>query len=251
MDKISAKNILINSNIPVSEYRIITEKEFIDEKEKSIKRIEELPYPLFIKPSNGGSSIGVSRAKNKNELINSLEIAFAFDSNVLIESEFIHDTEINISCLGNYDDEILVSECEEVYSDNDFLDFENKYLKGDKSKKNVTITGSKGMSSTNRKIPADISEELKKQIISCAKKAFINLKCGGVARIDFLVNKKENKMVLVEVNTIPGSLSFYLWEKTNLSFDKLIDKLIELAFEKQERKSKKLRYFKSNIFKNI
>jgi len=252
MDKISTKKILLNSDIPVTKYEVLTKDEFNKNTEESLKNIElGLTYPMFVKPSNGGSSIGVSRAKNKEELINALELAFSFDHKVLIEKEFIHDTEINISCLGNYNSEILFSQCEEVYSDTEFLDFENKYMKGSKSKKGISQNGSKGMSSTNRLIPANITDQLKNQIKNYAEKAFIELNCGGVVRIDFLVNKKDNSMVLVEVNTIPGSLSFYLWEKTDLSFDKLINKLIELAFEKYTNKSKLFRTFNSSVLKNI
>lgn len=252
MDKISTKRILLDSSIPVTKYEVLTENEFIKNKEASLKNIElKLSYPMFVKPSNGGSSIGVSKVKNKGKLINALELAFLFDYKVLIETEFIHDVEINISCLGNCNSEILFSQCEEVYSDTEFLDFENKYLKGGKSKKITTQNGSKGMSSTNRLIPANISDQMKNQIKDYAEKAFRGLNCGGVVRIDFLVNKKNNSMVLVEVNTIPGSLSFYLWEKTDLSFDRLINKLIELAFEKYNNKSKLFRTFNSNVLKNI
>lgn len=252
MDKISTKKILLNSDIPVTKYEVLTKNEFIKNKEESLRNIElKLSYPVFVKPSNGGSSIGVSRVKNKVELINALELAFSFDLKVLIEKEFIHDTEINISCLGNYNSEILFSQCEEVYSETEFLDFENKYLKGGKSKKITQQNGSKGMSSTNRLIPANISDQMQNQIKNYAEKAFRDLNCGGVVRIDFLVNKKDNSMVLVEINTIPGSLSFYLWEKTDLSFDKLINKLIELALERYNNKSKLFRTFNSSVLKNI
>jgi len=252
MDKVSTKKMLLESQVPVSKYKVIIEDEFIKDKETYFKNIESsLSYPMFVKPSNGGSSIGVSRAKDRNDLINAIELAFSFDAKVLIEEEFIHDTEINISCLGSWDREILLSPCEEVYSDADFLDFENKYLKGSKSKKITTEKGSKGMASTNRRIPAEIPEQVKNQIEDYAKKAFKSLNCGGVVRIDFLLNKKDNSIVLIEVNTIPGSFSFYLWEPIGVTFDQLIDKLIKLAFKKYKNKIKHLRTFNSNIFKNL
>lgn len=252
MDKASTKKILAEADIPVSPYKITLEDEFIKNKESLLKDIEsEIPYPLFVKPSNGGSSIGISRAKNRNDLVNALELAFSFDSKVLIEQEFKHDAEINISCLGNWDSDINLSYCEEVYSENDFLDFENKYLKGSKSKKITTPSGSKGMASTSRCIPALIKDDIKIQIETYAKRAFKALNCVGVVRIDFLVNKKNDSLVLIEVNTIPGSFSFYLWEPKGLPFDKLINKMVDLAFEKYERKVKHTRKFNSSVFKNL
>ena len=133
--------------------------------------------------------------------------------------------------------------------DNEFLDFENKYLKGSKSKKGSG--GSKGMASTNRHIPAEISASLSTKLTNDGEKAFKLLNCAGVVRIDFLVNKKTEEYVLVEVNTIPGSLAFYLWEKTNISFAELTKRMISLAFKKQEMKQVHARKFTSQIFKNL
>ncbi len=252
MDKVIMKKILSEGSIPNSEYMVALEKDFSKDTKKLVTEIEsELSYPLFIKPSNGGSSIGVSRAKNQQELENALELAFSFDAKVLIEKEFEHDTEINISCFGLWNKEVRLSVAEEVYSDSEFLDFENKYLKGSKSKKTVTPSGSKGMASTQRKIPAQISTSLQARIEECARKAFIVLNCGGVARIDFLVDKKTDSFVLVEVNSIPGSLAFYLWEATGVPFTSLVHEMVNLAFERHEDKRKHTRTFTSNIFKNL
>lgn len=252
MDKISMKQILEKAQIPLSEYLFVSENDFIQNRKNTITLIEQkIRYPLFIKPSNGGSSIGVSRAENLKELEFGLELAFSFDSKVLIEEEFEHDVEINISCLGLWNKEIELSATEEVYSDNQFLDFENKYLKGSKSKKTVTPGGSKGMASTNRRIPAEISDGLKNKIETYAKEAFKVLNCGGVARIDFLVNKKTDSLVLIEVNTIPGSLAYYLWEASQKPFGKLIDEMISLAFIQENEKGHNARTFPSHIFKNL
>ncbi len=250
MDKVSMKKILEQADIPSAKYHVVYEKDFTNNQDKTAGTIEQaISYPLFIKPSNGGSSIGVNRAQNREKLIRGLEVAFAFDAKVLIEQEFEKDTEINISFLGLWNDQVEISVAEEVYSDNEFLDFENKYLKGSKSKKRVT--GSKGMASTNRKIPAEISPALHANLKRDGEKAFRLLNCAGVVRIDFLVNKKTEEYVLVEVNTIPGSLAFYLWEKTSLSFDKLASKMIDLAFKKDEYRKRHNRKFTSQIFKNL
>lgn len=252
MDKISMKKVLSQLEIPLAEQVVVFESEFIKNPQGIHQVVEsKLGYPVFVKPSNGGSSIGVSRSKNKKELQNALELAFSFDGKVLVEKEFKYDSEINVSCLGIWNKEIVLSELEEVYSDGEFLDFENKYLKGAKSKKITTPAGSKGMASTSRRIPAQISLELKTIIETHARDAFAQLNCVGVARIDFLVNKQENKLVLVEVNTIPGSLAFYLWEAKGKSFPTLINDLIDLAFINHEEKTRHARVFTSNVFKNL
>lgn len=249
MDKVSMKQVLGRENIPMANYAVALEKDFLEKQNEVIEAIErKTPYPVFIKPSNGGSSIGVNRAKNRTELMHGLEVAFAFDSKVLVEQEFAKDTEINISYLGLWDNEVQTSVSEEVYSDNEFLDFENKYLKGSKSKK---VSGSKGMASTNRNIPAQISPTLLTKLQQDGEKAFRALGCAGVVRIDFLVNKKTEEYVLVEVNTIPGSLAFYLWEKTDVSFTELTTRMIELAFKKKELKESHARKFTPQIFKNL
>ena len=249
MDKVSMKQVLERENIPMANYAVALEKDFLEKQHEVVESIErKTPYPVFIKPSNGGSSIGVNRAKNRTELVHGLEVAFAFDSKVLIEQEFAKDTEINISYLGLWNDEIQTSVSEEVYSDNEFLDFENKYLKGSKSKK---VSGSKGMASTNRTIPAQISPAFLTKLQRDGEKAFQALCCAGVVRIDFLVNKKTEEYVLVEVNTIPGSLAFYLWQKTNVSFTELTTRMIELAFKKKEMRESHARKFTPQIFKNL
>lgn len=249
MDKVSMKHILEKYSIPMANYTFVLEKDFIENQNKTIEMIEKkIPYPVFVKPSNGGSSIGVSRVKNRNEFLRSLEVAFAFDSKVLIEQEFTKDTEINISYIGLWNDKVQNSISEEVYSDNEFLDFENKYLKGSKSKK---VTGSKGMVSTNRHIPAQVSPALLKKLEQDGEKAFRVLGCSGVVRIDFLVNKKTEEYALVEVNTIPGSLAFYLWEKTGVSFTELTTRMIEIAFKKKESMESHSRKFTPQIFKNL
>jgi D-alanine-D-alanine ligase len=252
MDKVSMKKILEKAHIPVSDYFVAHEQEFLLDQKSLIQKIEKTyPYPLFIKPSNGGSSIGVSRAQNSEELELALELAFSFDTKVLIEQEFEHDAEVNISCLGLWNKSLQLSTTEEVYSDAEFLDFENKYLKGAKSKKATVSTGSKGMASTSRQVPARITDAMKQRIETYAQEAFRVLNCGGVARLDFLVNKKNNSLVLIEVNTIPGSLAYYLWEASEKPFNDLIDDMIKLALERQSEKTRHARKFTSHIFKNL
>lgn len=251
MDKVAMKKVLTEAGIPVSAYVVAQEDSFKADQILCMTAIEQqLSYPLFVKPANGGSSIGVSRAANRKELENALELALSFDSKVLIEKEFEHDSEINISCLGSWDKSIILSVPEEVYSDTEFLDFENKYLKGGKSKKGPGPK-SIGMVSTNRHIPAHINPELKKQIEEHARTAFSALNCSGVARLDFLVNKKTNTVVLVEANTIPGSLAYYLWEASGKPFSELIDDMVNLAIERFNEKTRHARKFTSTIFKNL
>lgn len=237
IDKVVMKKILLDSGV-----NVISGYEY-----RGGVFSEDVKYPVFVKPATGGSSIGVSRATNKNELERALEVAFALDSKVLVEGEFHKDSEVNIALLGSWDGEVEISAIEEVYSEGEFLDFDNKYLKGSKSKKGL---GAKGMASVARKIPAELPNDLENLIIAQAKKAFKVLQCSGVVRIDFLVNKKTKEFVLVEVNSIPGSFAYYLFEPKGVPFTNLVEKMIEIALGKNALSKGKFKRFPKKIFIN-
>ena len=152
--------------------------------------------------------------------------------------------EINCSVLGDYE-EAIASECEEPISSDEILSYEDKYLSGEKS------SGSKGMSSTKRKLPADIPADVKAEIQRLAVKTFQSLNCNGVARIDFMLDVDENKVWVNEINTIPGSLAFYLWEASGVKYKELLDRLVKLAL-KRERENKDITYsFDTNILSGV
>lgn len=241
MDKIMQKDVLKNNNIPVVNYVWFLREEWIADRNKVLTQLtNSLRFPMFVKPANLGSSIGISKAKNKSELEAAIELAVTFDRRVIVEQGLENIIEINCSVLGYKDVEASV--CEQPVKSADLLSYEDKYLKGGKAK---------GMASLSRIIPAPISSSLSKKIQETAKKVFTVLDAAGVARIDFLVNKKNGKFYVCEINTLPGSFSFYLWEKSGYPFPKLIDKLVELAFERHQDRANTNFSFTSNLLQSF
>ena len=226
MDKIIQKSVFKDNGIPVVKYIWFLKNEWQDNKVKIIEKIEKtLGYPVFVKPANLGSSVAINKAGGLKELENAIEIASNFDRRIIVEEGKGGIIEINCSVIGN--DELTASVCEQPVNDKQMLTYEDKYLRGDKTK---------GIVGLSRLIPAPISEELTKKIQETAKKAFWAIDAAGIARVDFMVRPDTEDFWITEINTLPGSLSFYLWEKSGVSFSGLIDRLINLGFERyQER----------------
>ena len=199
-------------------------------------RAEALGYPVFVKPANLGSSIGVSRADHREALREALELAFSYDRRVLVEKGLDHPVELNCSVLG-YDDEVTASPIEMPLS-GQFLTFDEKYLHG---------SGSKGMASLSRVVPAPIDEATRAEIERVAKDVFRQLDCKGVVRIDFMFDRASEKLYITEINTIPGSLAFYLWEAAGMKYSALIDKMVAYARKAQEEKNANSFAFRSDI----
>lgn len=238
MDKITMKMILRANDIPVVDYVWFTDKEWHRNKESICERIEKnLGYPVIVKPANLGSSVGIGKASNTEELIEKTDTASRFSDRLIVEKMVEEMMEINCSVLGDCDD-YKTSVCEEPVSKGDFLSYEEKYGGGEKA----------GMQSAEKKIPADIPENMSNEIRRLAGETFRVLSCQGVSRVDVMVDKKTNKIFVNEINTIPGSLSFYLWEETGLKFESLIDELIKLAFKRKREKDRKTFSYDTNIF---
>ena len=189
-------------------------------------------YPVIVKPVNLGSSVGISVAHSEGELADSLDHAFKFATVVLVERAITNLKEINCSVLGDTA-KAEASECEAPAKADEILSYEDKYMSGGGGKKGGKTGGSKGMASLSRKIPADISPERREEIRSLAVKAFQVLGCNGVSRIDFMIDQDEDKVYLNEINTIPGSLSFYLWEPLGVPYKELLDRMIQLALKRK------------------
>lgn len=258
MDKYVMKTVLKDNGIPVLDCKCFTAKQYDDDVDAVIATVEEkIGYPVIVKPVNLGSSIGISKAENRDELYDSLDTAFRYASKVLIETAVQNLKEINCSVLGDYE-EAEASECEEPVSSDKILTFAEKYI-GDGSAKGAKGTkggvkgsgGSKGMATLKRKIPADITDEQRTLIREYAVKAFKVLGCGGVSRIDFMMDTKTGNIWLNEINTIPGSLSFYLWEPLGVKYTELLDRMISLAL-KRERENSSITYtFDSNVLQGV
>ena len=193
------------------------------ETDKLVERIEEtFGYPVIIKPVDLGSSVGISIAHDRDSLTESLDDAFRYASVVLAEHAISNLREINCSVLGD-ENEAEASECEEPMHSEEILSYEDKYVSGAKGGK------SQGMASVARKIPAEISDEMRTEIREMAVKAFKALRCNGVARIDFMIDADNDRIYFNEINTIPGSLAFYLWEPLGVPYKELLTRMIELA----------------------
>ncbi|MDE6775843.1 MAG: D-alanine--D-alanine ligase [Ruminococcus sp.] len=242
MDKYVMKILLKEAGFPVldccrfASFDLDRIDECADEVEK------KFGYPVIVKPINLGSSVGISKANDRSGLINSMESAFEFSDRILVEPAVVELKEINCAVVGD-SESAEASVCEEPVQakDDDILSFEQKYVGGGKS------GGSKGMASLKRKIPADISPEQEEIIRKLAVDAFRCLGCNGVARIDFMIDMASEKIYINEINTIPGSLAFYLWEPKGVKYPQLLEKLIQLAL-KRHRQAEKINYtFDSNI----
>lgn len=244
MDKYVMKTVLKDNNIPVLDCKCYLAKDF-DNPENIMDEIEnEIGYPVIVKPVNLGSSIGISKASDREKLYESLSTAFDYASKVLVEKCIENLKEINCSVCGDVD-EAEASECEEPVNGDEILSYEDKYIGGAKD------SGSKGMASTKRLIPANITAEQREEIRALAVKAFRCLGCNGVSRIDFMINKDDNSVWLNEINTIPGSLSFYLWEPVGVSYTELLDKMIDLAM-KRDREEENITYaFDTNVLSGV
>jgi D-alanine-D-alanine ligase len=239
MDKVAQKAVYEHEGLPVVKYVWFYDWEWRADQAKLIKKIEtELGYPVCVKPANLGSSVGINMASNRKELVWAAAVAESFDSKILIEEGLPEIDEINVAVMGNEDLEVSV--CEQPIKSNTVLTYEDKYLKGGKTK---------GMASLSRLVPAPISGVLTKKIQDYAKRAFRALGCSGISRIDFLVDIKKELVYINEINTLPGSLAFYLWEKSGYTFPQLIDRLIELGWEKFEKRKGKMYSIDSKLLR--
>ena len=242
MDKILMKDVYKANGIPVVDYHWFYRSNWKTESEKIINDIEEkLSYPLFVKPANLGSSIGINIAKNKEDLIYAIEVAVAYDRKIIIEKAVENPREINCAVMG-YDEELTASLCEEPLGWKDVLTFEDKYVK----------SNAKGGKSTGERriIPAEIKESIREKIESLAKRAFKVIDAAGCSRIDFLIDENE-KVYVNEINTLPGSVGFYLWEGKGISFSKLIDELINIAIITHKEKDENIYSYDSDLFNKI
>ena len=209
-DKLFMKQIFESEELPVAPYTWFYDIEYNENKESVIEKVEsKLKYPVIVKPRTLGSSVGIHPAKDKEELIEAIEDACNYDSKIIVEEMVENLKEVNISVLGNYENQQL-SAIEEVMSSKDFLTYEEKYIGNKKTKgvKGCKRTPSKGMASASRIVPAPLEKKVKEEIEEISRKAFKVLGSSGVCRIDFLIDSKTDKVYINEINSIPGSLAF-------------------------------------------
>jgi D-alanine-D-alanine ligase len=240
MDKITMKMILRANDVPVVDYVWFTDKQWHTKRDALIENIEsKLGYPVIIKPANLGSSVGIGSAHDREQLIARIDNAERYSTRIIVEHMLADMQEINCSVLGDCD-EYRTSVLEEPIKSGDFLTYEKKYMGGGK--------GSEGMQSSQKRIPAELPDDVTKQIQHLAGETFRVLSCHGVSRVDVMIDRTDSKIYVNEINTIPGSLSFYLWEATGIRFDQLMDELVKLALRRKREEGMKTVSYDQNIF---
>lgn len=243
MDKYVMKTVLMDNDIPVLPCVTLHVREYQEDMETAYSRIEsKINYPVIVKPINLGSSVGIKVAKDRDGLKEALEYAFEFGQKVLVERAIMQLREINCAVLGDYEN-AQASECEEPISSDEILSYEDKYVAGNKS-------GSEGMRTAKRELPANLTPELREEIRTLAVKTFKALNCNGVSRIDFMIDKDINKVYVNEINSIPGSLAFYLWEALGKPYAELLDDMVKLALKREREESNLMTSFQTNILQS-
>ena len=260
MDKILMKRVLRDAGIPVVDFVAFYSLEYIKDEEKILKEVEKtLGFPVIVKQGNLGSSVGIKKASTMVELEEAIEFAMEFADRVIVEKAVVKLKEINCSVLGNVVD-TEASECEDPFFSDEILSYEDKYLGGGKGSKGGMkgrpakggkLSGSKvegrGMAVADKKLPADITKEQKAEIQRLAQETFKVLGCAGVSRVDFLIDEDTGKIYVNEINTIPGALSYYLWEATGKNVVEEMEELINIAIKRGADRDKLTFSYDQNI----
>ena len=246
MDKAVFKDVLKNAGLPVLDCLCYRAREYMTDKENITNSIlNKIGLPLIVKPVNLGSSVGITKVNTEAELDEALTLAFSFADKVLVEHAVTAIREINCSVLGDADN-CEASVCEEPFMNDEILSYEDKYMGNSKNGGQ-----SKGMASLGRKIPADLSEDKSNEIRTLACNIFKAIGANGVVRIDFIIDTDTDTVYANEINTIPGSLAFYLWDATGVPYKELISRLIDLAFKRQRNRDNLTYTIDTNILSGV
>ena len=251
MDKAITKAVLKEAGVPVLDANVYTMADYKDPEAIADDIEKTFGYPVIIKPVNLGSSVGIGIAKSRDELIDAIDDAFRYAARIMAEHAISKLREINCAVLGD-ENEAEASECEEPLTSGEILSYEDKYVSGGGKKGGAKgARGSKGagMANLSRKIPADLSPEKREEIRELAVKSFKALGCCGVSRIDFMIDEEEDRLYFNEINPIPGSLSFYLWEPVGVPYKELLDRMIQLALKRARTEESLTFTFDTNILK--
>lgn len=253
-DKVYMKAIWQEAGLPITKYAWFYDTDYKQDSEAVVKKVSKLKYPVIIKPATTGSSVGISVCKNEEELIEGIDEAIQYDRKIIVEEVVSNLKEVNIAVMGNYEHQ-KVSAIEEVLSANKFLTYEDKYVGGGKGKlkggKMPVKSGKGGMASGLRKLPAKLDKDLKEKVEEVAMESFKVLGSAGNCRIDFLIDDKKKEVYVNEINSIPGSLAFYLWNAKDVNFTTLLDDMINIGVKDYKKRLSKVHSFDTNILQGF
>jgi len=241
MDKVLAKQVTTNSNIPTTPWVWFTADAFARDHQAVIKQIETLKYPLFVKPAHLGSSIGISKVDSKDQLMNALEVAAHYDNKIIVEHAVDNLIEVTLPIMGNNDPVPALLE-QPLTKPEDFFDFETKYMQGGKKGGGKKGGGSQGYS----QIPADLPKALYDEAVKVGLDVYKALDCSGIARVDMLIDSKTKAVYFNEVNPLPGGLYAHNWAKAGVSAIELVNRLIGYGEERFQAAQKKTVSFNTN-----
>lgn len=255
MDKVMSKRVCQEAGIPVVDFVAFREDEWGYREEEGLDRCEaELDYPLVVKPARCGSSIGISQVEERGALDAAIEDAFRYDDKVVVEEAVEELREINCSVLGDRHEATPSLLEEPVASDEDeVLTFRDKYMRedGEGAKEGTGAKSAEsapeGMASQDRIVPARLSDERTENIQELAVRIFHLFECAGVVRIDFMIDEATDQLYFNEINTIPGSFSFYLWEPSGVPFDELLDRLVTIARRRHRERNGRVQTYDVNL----
>jgi D-alanine-D-alanine ligase len=248
MDKVSMKASFRAAGLPVVPDVLVEIESFDRDRDAVVGSIETaIGYPAFVKPVKAGSSVGIGKATDRDKLIESIDVARRYDRRLLVEKSMEGCLEVNCSVLGGPGREPRVSVCEQPVPWEEFLSFEDKYMRGGK---HGASTKSEGMASQERRMPAPIPDAVTKEVQENALRAFRSIDAAGVARVDAFVDEPAERTWVMEINTTPGSFSFYLWEASGLSFPELARELVDIAIDTHRAKSDLLFSFDSGLLES-
>lgn len=248
MDKVLAKQVAVANDIPVSKFLAFTKSDIVDSAQATVGEIKKsLEYPLFVKPAHLGSSIGISRVTNDNELQNGLEVAAHYDDRIIVEEAVTNLIEVTLPIIGNDQPQPALLEKPLTHSE-DFFDFETKYMQGGKSSKGKSSSkGAHGYS----QIPAELPADIYKKAEDLGLRVYKAIGASGTARVDMLIDSKTKQVYFNEVNPLPGGLYAHNWNQAGVSNIELVEKLIAFAKERHAQRLAQVTGFTTNYLQQF
>jgi D-alanine-D-alanine ligase len=248
-DKVLMKNILHDNGLPIADWFYCYSDDLEEHQADILKKVHAIGYPVILKPSRTGSSVGIAIAHSDEEYLACFEDTRQYDEKVITEKVIHPMREINCSVLGdkNHAEASVLEEVTKETEGDNMLDFKDKYMGSGAKKGTKGTSASKGMASTARKVPAPVDDVTTKLIQQYALDTFRVLQCSGVCRIDFMMDAETKHVYVNEINTIPGSLAYYLWEAGGVSFPELMDRLVNQALDRERRRSRMTFSYDTNL----